>query len=238
MTKINPIHGRDLSMAICKVIDDPVLWSDKDWEIGGPDIYTIQEICNLAFEISERETMTTIPLPTWLSSLSSLVLPFNLIFGAMLVAGATLNMDFVGERFGSEHLADHMTRWHFGDIDDSGEWTNLIVHAGGKCSIPFTVTPKRWKAVAPKSMYFDWQFSTESLDIAFFVLFRSLHHDSKIVLTPRQVWEAHRFTISGSVEIPGPGTLFAVFDNRYSVFRKKVVKYRLQIREDCKEERE
>jgi hypothetical protein len=68
-------------------------------------------------------------------------------------------------------------------------------------------------------------------DLPFINLF-SQPAEGKHVLIERQVWQSHKFTISGTVDVPGPGTLYAVFDNRYSVFRKKIVKYRMQIREE------
>lgn len=71
--KINPIHGADLA----KVCVDAVTGKEHEIPVGGPVIYSIQEIAELAFStLGKNSKITRIPL--WLAEFAvKAVRPFN-----------------------------------------------------------------------------------------------------------------------------------------------------------------
>lgn len=59
--KVNPIHGEDLAEVCVDAIEN----SDKEVNIGGPDVLTQNEMAVIAFEVLGKETKITC-LPDWL----------------------------------------------------------------------------------------------------------------------------------------------------------------------------
>ena len=71
--KINPIHGADLA----KVCVDAVTGKEHEIPVGGPVVYSIQEIAELAFSILGKKPKIT-RIPTWLAKSAVIAIrPFN-----------------------------------------------------------------------------------------------------------------------------------------------------------------
>lgn len=103
--QINPIHGADLAAAIAQATDAGTAWLD----VGGPDVFTHDEIARLTFAALKRPAHLT-HLPDGLRRLALRLLPWltpKRIHGPAQFFLSAMAMDMVGERRGARQLADH-----------------------------------------------------------------------------------------------------------------------------------
>ncbi len=105
-TRINPIHGADLAEEVVRCIRHTSA-HNKAIAVGGPDVFTVREIGELAFDVLQR-TPRIRSIPPWLLSAGSLVLsPFNANAAALLRAmEVTSEMDMTGRPCGRHRLRD------------------------------------------------------------------------------------------------------------------------------------
>ena len=105
--RINPIHGADLATVTAEAID-----AGQDWlEVGGPDIFTHDEIAVLAFRAFGRSPRVS-HLPYVLRRIALTLVPVTTprrIGGPANFFLTAMGMDMVGAARGSLHLADHFT---------------------------------------------------------------------------------------------------------------------------------
>jgi uncharacterized protein YbjT (DUF2867 family) len=100
--KINPIHGADLAEACVKTIIE----STKEINIGGPEIFTFNEIAELALQ-AQNKPIKISRLPLWMIKI---ILPLLRIFTSSKTYGplefmmTVMTMDVVGEKYGSHKL--------------------------------------------------------------------------------------------------------------------------------------
>jgi uncharacterized protein YbjT (DUF2867 family) len=104
-SRINPIHGADLAEVVADVLD--VAHGPDELSVGGPDVYTQQEIAKLAFAAVGRPVRTG-RVPAWLvRGFGRAAGPFNPNLGALLRMFAILaERDAVGDPVGHHHLPD------------------------------------------------------------------------------------------------------------------------------------
>lgn len=107
LIKANPIHGADLA----KVCIDAIARSNKDIEIGGPEILSHKEIAEIAFDVVGKRTKISY-IPNWLRRL---MLKLASLFMAKSEFGKTeffLNVmvtDMSTHRFGQHTLRKFFT---------------------------------------------------------------------------------------------------------------------------------
>jgi len=99
----NPIHGADLA----KVCADAVDSSEKEIEVGGPEVFTYREMVDLAIEIAGTQPVQ-LPLPFWLADgIVGVVGIFNRdVHDVALFATTLSKMDFVSPKYGTHRLRD------------------------------------------------------------------------------------------------------------------------------------
>lgn len=102
--KINPIHGADLA----EVCVNSIRSNKTEIKIGGPDIFTQKQICEIAFRVlNKKPKITTIPV--WVRNF---ILWFLRTFASEKTYGpyefflTTLTMDMVAPQHGRHHLLD------------------------------------------------------------------------------------------------------------------------------------
>ena len=103
--RINPIHGADLACATANAIEN----EEKSLDIGGPDVFTHNQLAELAFECLEKEATIT-HLWDSLRRLAIVVLPWttpSTIYEPARFFLTAMAMDVVGECHGEHHLRDH-----------------------------------------------------------------------------------------------------------------------------------
>lgn len=103
--RINPIDGADLAAATADAIE-----AGRDWlDVGGPDIFTHDELATLAFRaLGKRPRM--VHLPDALRRVALVLLPRvapRRISGPTRFFLTAMGEDMVGEPRGTRHLADH-----------------------------------------------------------------------------------------------------------------------------------
>ena len=106
--RINPIHGADLAAAIADATAAGTDWLD----IGGPEVFTHEDLARLAFTALDRPARVT-RLPDLLRRAALAVLPVltpRRIHGPARFFLTAMAMDMVGERHGTRCLADHFAR--------------------------------------------------------------------------------------------------------------------------------
>lgn len=107
-TRINPIHGADLAKELVDSIEDKDRW-DSEFDIGGPEVYTLKEIGDMAFEALNRKKNFLFLPPGLFSFFSVLSKPFNknaaYLFQAMAMLGS--RRDMLAPRFGDHSLRDY-----------------------------------------------------------------------------------------------------------------------------------
>jgi uncharacterized protein YbjT (DUF2867 family) len=101
----NPIHGADLAEFIVDKMEN----SEKELEVGGPDLLTQNQIADLAFQaIGKKEKITHIPI--WLKNLT---VSFIRLFSGQKTYGpiefflTVMTRDMIAPTYGSHHLADY-----------------------------------------------------------------------------------------------------------------------------------
>ena len=106
--RINPIHGADLAAAIADATAAGTDWLD----IGGPEVFTHEDLARLAFTALDRPARVT-RLPDLLRRAALAALPVltpRRIHGPVRFFLTAMAMDMVGERHGTRCLADHFAR--------------------------------------------------------------------------------------------------------------------------------
>jgi uncharacterized protein YbjT (DUF2867 family) len=102
--KINPIHGADLAEVCVKAITD----LKKEINIGGPEVFTFNEIAELALLVQNKPIKIS-RLPLWMIKI---ILPLMRIFTSSKMYGpiefmmTVMTMDVVGNSYGTHHLKD------------------------------------------------------------------------------------------------------------------------------------
>ena len=100
--KINPIHGADLAEACVKAI----IKSEKEINIGGPEVFTFNEIAELALAVQNKPIKIS-KLPMWMINI---ILPLMRTFTSSKTYGpvefmmTVMTRDVVGESYGTEKL--------------------------------------------------------------------------------------------------------------------------------------
>lgn len=101
--RINPIHGADLAKATADATEAGMTWLD----VGGPEVFSQDEIAQLAFAALDRDARLT-HLPDMLRRLALWLLPWltpRRINGPAQFFLSAMAMDMVGEARGSHHLS-------------------------------------------------------------------------------------------------------------------------------------
>ncbi len=100
--KINPIHGTDLAEVCVNSLKD----SEREVNVGGPEVFTFKEIAELALRVLNKEIKISV-LPNWMIKI---ILPLMRTFTSSKVYGpiefmmTVMTMDVVGEKYGKEKL--------------------------------------------------------------------------------------------------------------------------------------
>jgi len=105
--RVNPIHGADLAVRCVDAIEG----SQREIDVGGPEIMTWREVAELAFAIQARPPKVT-RIPAWLMwSVVRLVRLFNRHQGELLAFFATMaTTDVVAPATGSHSLKEHFQK--------------------------------------------------------------------------------------------------------------------------------
>ena len=101
--KMNPIHGEDLA----KVCFNAIASGEKTIEVGGPEVYTHNEIVELAFNALEKKVKINY-MPEWLRKMILwLVRTFTSSkkYGPMEFFFTVLAMDMVAPKYGTQTLS-------------------------------------------------------------------------------------------------------------------------------------
>ena len=103
--RINPIHGQDLAKATAEAIQ-----SDQDTlEVGGPDVFTHEQLAELAFECLDKPAKIT-HLWDGFRTLAIAILPWttpSYVYEPARFFLTAMDMDTVGECHGTHHLRDY-----------------------------------------------------------------------------------------------------------------------------------
>ncbi|MDE4273659.1 SDR family oxidoreductase [Phaeobacter gallaeciensis] len=103
--RINPIHARDLSCAILDAIEA----GEADVEIGGPEVLSLDQIAELAFDALGKPARIT-HLPLWLGHAALSVMkrctPRH-VWGPFEFFLTSCQQDAIGPQYGSRSLGDH-----------------------------------------------------------------------------------------------------------------------------------
>lgn len=103
-TIINPIHGADLA----KFCIDRLLDGNKgSWNVGGPEVFTWQELAECAFQALERPVRVATISPAVLPPIIGILKLFNKrMADTMRFVSWSMIHDCVGESFGTHRLLD------------------------------------------------------------------------------------------------------------------------------------
>ena len=106
-TKLNPIHGIDLANAAVKAIKDSS-WHNKYIPVGGPEVYTHNEVAKLVFEVLGKPPKIRKVPPWLLKIISSVARPFNANIADMIWFFIAIGSipDLSAPAFGNHHLKD------------------------------------------------------------------------------------------------------------------------------------
>lgn len=111
--RLNPIHGADLAAATADAIE-----TGQDWlDVGGPDVFTQDELANVAFAALGHPSKIT-HLPDWIRRAVLAILPRVTparVHGPIQFFLTALGHDMVGECHGKMHLEDHFAEMVFKD---------------------------------------------------------------------------------------------------------------------------
>ena len=103
--RMNPIHGADLAEVCVKAIES----EDKTIEIGGPEVFTHNEIAALAFKVLDKETQIKY-MPEWMrKAILGLTRTFtsSKTYGPMEFFFTVMSMDMVAPTYGKHTLRNH-----------------------------------------------------------------------------------------------------------------------------------
>jgi len=102
--KINPIHGADLA----EVCVSSLKKSEKEINIGGPEIFSFNEIAEIALKVQNKSIKIS-KLPMWMIKI---ILPIMKTFSSSKTYGPiefmmiVMTMDVVGDSVGNHYLKD------------------------------------------------------------------------------------------------------------------------------------
>ena len=105
--RANPIHGEDLATICVDAIDK----SDKEVEIGGPEILTQNEITSIAFDILGNKPKTT-HIPDWVRvAILKVVRLFagSKVYGPVEFFLTVMAMDMLAPEYGKHTLKEYFT---------------------------------------------------------------------------------------------------------------------------------
>ena len=107
-TKYNPVHGIDLAKVSVDAFTNPDM-KNKYLPVGGPDIFTHEEVALLAFEVLGREPKIK-HIPTWVLKLISVVArPINRNLSDMVCFFIAIGgMELDAPCYGDHHLKDFL----------------------------------------------------------------------------------------------------------------------------------
>jgi uncharacterized protein YbjT (DUF2867 family) len=103
--RINPIHGQDLAKATAEAVQDGI----DTLEVGGPDVFTHEQLAELAFECLDKPPKIT-HLWDGFRTLAIAILPWmtpSHVYEPARFFLTAMGMDTVGECHGTHHLSDH-----------------------------------------------------------------------------------------------------------------------------------
>lgn len=103
--EINPIHGADLAVATADAIKQEQGWLD----VGGPDVFSLKEIAELAFDCIGSSANVTF-LPDMVRTVVLWGLPWvtpRKIYGPAQFFLTAMALNMVGDRHGTHRLVDH-----------------------------------------------------------------------------------------------------------------------------------
>jgi uncharacterized protein YbjT (DUF2867 family) len=102
--KLNPIHGKDLANEVINAINQ----DKKEFNIGGPDLLSQNEIAKLALQAYEKK-VNIVHLPDWIRKFalwSVRTFTSSKTYGPIEFFMTTMVMDMQAPRFGNERLKD------------------------------------------------------------------------------------------------------------------------------------
>lgn len=102
--KLNPIHGKDLAKEVVNVIDQ----DKKEFNIGGPDLLSQNEIAELALKAYGKK-INIVHLPDWIRKFvlwNVRTFTSSKIYGSIEFFMTTMVMDMQAPQFGNERLKD------------------------------------------------------------------------------------------------------------------------------------
>ena len=102
--RANPIHGKDLADFCVDVVNS----TDKEFEVGGPDIMTHNEMYALACEVAGVE-VKTMNIPNWVKSTALFFtrkFTSSRMYGPLEFFMTVMSMDMIGKQVGKHHLKD------------------------------------------------------------------------------------------------------------------------------------
>lgn len=103
--RLNPIHGRDLARFCIEAIQQ----KREKAEVGGPEVFTHEEILRLAFEVVGRKPRIT-RIPAWVSNLILWTMKrFTSVrtYGPIEFFLTAAKMEMVAPRYGDHKLRDY-----------------------------------------------------------------------------------------------------------------------------------
>ena len=103
--KMNPIHGADLA----EVCIDAIESSKKTIEVGGPDVFTHQQIADLAYKVLNKQAKIKY-MPEWMrKTILGLTRTFTSSknYGPMEFFFTVLAMDMVASKYGTHTLSSY-----------------------------------------------------------------------------------------------------------------------------------
>jgi uncharacterized protein YbjT (DUF2867 family) len=106
--RINPIHGKDLAEVCVAALGK----TEKEIEVGGPEIFTFREIAELAFKVLNKDAKIS-TLPVWMIRIIlTLMRTFtsSKTYGPVEFMMSIMTMDVVGTPYGSEELYDYFEK--------------------------------------------------------------------------------------------------------------------------------
>jgi uncharacterized protein YbjT (DUF2867 family) len=106
--KSNPIHGADLA----KVCVDSIENNTHEFEVGGPEILTQNEIAALAFKTLKKDSRITY-IPDWIRKLvltSVRIFTGTRTYGPVEFFLTVMSMDFVAPEYGKHTIAEYFSK--------------------------------------------------------------------------------------------------------------------------------
>lgn len=110
----NPIHGADLAKACVERLTS----KDCEFDIGGPEILTQNQIASQAFEVLKKRPKIT-HIPIWISSLAVKLVRFFILvrtFGPIEFFMTVLTMDMIAPTYGR-----HTIKIYFREIGEANK---------------------------------------------------------------------------------------------------------------------